>query len=72
MAHAIPKREWLETEEMTLRAAYLRFLVERWLWQAPFAVLHGDMTETSGVQVPSAQALQDFGWIMEPESTVSH
>jgi hypothetical protein len=73
MAQAIDRDQWLETEEYVSRSTYWQYLVERWLWQAPFAVLpQPDELGGPSRKAPSVEALQDNGWLMVPESQISH
>ncbi len=74
MAEAIPRKDWLEAEEIALRTTYMEYLVERWLWQAPFALLQDSSARSPGLRVstPSPRALQHYGWILEPTSQASH
>ncbi|MFQ5790210.1 MAG: hypothetical protein ACE5JI_06990 [Acidobacteriota bacterium] len=73
MAEAIPRSNWLEHEQALRRHAYWEFLIQRWLWRGPFTVLKQPQElEGKSWHVPSPQALQDFGWLKEPESQVSH
>ena len=77
MAQAIPKRDWLEIEEVLVRTVYMEFLVERWLWEPPpsFAV-PTEQLDFPDAEFPSRQraiqSLQNFCWFQEPPSTVSH
>ncbi len=77
MAQAIPKRDWLEIEEVLARTVYMEFLVERWLWELPptFAA-PTEQLDLPDAELPSRQraiqSLQNFGWFQEPASTVSH
>ena len=73
MAQTIAEQDWLEVEDATRRDAHWQYLVERWLYQAPFAV-RPRPAELSGTarKAPTPEALQDFGWIMVPESQISH
>jgi hypothetical protein len=73
MAQAIPPTEWLNAEESMRNDFYWQYLVETWLWQARSAIppRPAELRET-GREVPSVEALQDFGYVMVPESTVSH
>ena len=73
MAQAIEEKDWSEVEETGRRNAYWEYLVQRWLYQAPFAVMP-QPAEMSGEgrKAPSPEALQDFGWVMVPESQISH
>ena len=77
MAQAIPKRDWLEIEEVLARTVYLEFLVERWLWELPpsFAAPR-EQLDFPGAELPlrqrAIQSLQNFGWSQEPASTIFH
>ncbi len=73
MADAIPRSEWLEAEELASRDTYWQYLIKLWLWQAPFAVppLPVEL-DAAGREAPSQEALQDNGWVMVPESQISH
>lgn len=73
MAQVIPLTDRLNAEESMRRQFYWQYLIEKWLWQAPSAIppRPAELKET-GREVPSVEALQDFGYIMVPESTVSH
>ena len=73
MAISIPPQEWMSVEEMERRCVYWQYLVERWLWQAPMAVMPQGMNPVDkGREVPSMEALQDGSWVMVPESQASH
>ena len=73
MAIAIPTNDWLNAEELMRRSVYWQFLVETWLWQAPAAVPpRPAVLSDAGREAPSMEALQDFSYVMVPESTVSH
>ena len=73
MAEAIPRPEWLEAEESVSRNTYWQYLMELWLWRAPFAVPPREAElAAAGREVPSMEALQDNGWVMVPESQISH
>ncbi len=73
MAISIPPQEWMSVEEMERRCVYWQYLVERWLWQAPMAVMPQGMNPVhKGREVPSMEALQDGSWVMVPESQASH
>ena len=77
MAQAIPKRDWLEVEEVLARSAYLEFLVERWLWEVPLSLAASTgQADRPDAELPlgqrAIQSLQSFGWFQEPASTVSH
>ena len=71
MAEAIPRSEWLEAEESVSRDIYWQYLMDQYLWQAPFAVPQRPI-EPAGREAPSIEALQDNGWVMVPESQISH
>ncbi len=80
MARAIPRHEWLEVEEDICRTALIEFFMEHWLWEqplsggpvSPWALFsepsQGDMAQ----RVMAVQALQEFGWFQEPDSSASH
>ena len=73
MAEAISRSEWLEAEESVSRDIYWQFLMKSWLWQAPFAVPPRPAElGAAGREAPSQEALQDNGWVMVPESQISH
>lgn len=73
MARAIPPNDWLTAEENEMRCAYWQYLVKHWLWQAPFAVVHETVEVKEKVwDAPSPETLQDFGYVMVPESQGSH
>jgi hypothetical protein len=73
MAIAIHPNDWLNAEESMRRSFYWQFLVEEWLWQAPNAVPpRPALLKETGREAPSVEALQDFGYVMVPESTGSH
>lgn len=77
MARAVPTTDWLNAEESTRRSVYWEYLVEKWLWRAPFALpprteALSESENTARRGAPSVEALQDFGYVMVPESTVSH
>ena len=73
MAESIQKKDWLEIEDTLRRNSYWEYTLERWLWQAPFALIppSTDFAQ-QGRKVPSPEALQDFGWVKVPESQISH
>ena len=74
MAQAISPTDWLNVEESMRQGFYWQYIVEKWLWQAPSAIpppRPAELSET-GREAPSVEALQDFGYVMVPESTVSH
>jgi hypothetical protein len=72
MAQAIPPTDWLNAEESMRRDFYWQYVIEKWLWQAPSAIPPRPELRFTGRDVPTVEALQDFGYIMVPESTVSH
>ncbi len=75
MASAVRRRDWLEQEDAIRREVYWGEVVRGWLWQIPFAVaVRPALGETEPVraQAPSREALQSFGWLKEPHSTLSH
>ena len=80
MAQAIPKREWLQVEEDLCRTAFLEFLMEQLLWEqplpeghlAPWARISQPGQGEVAQRVMAVQALQDFGWFDEPDSSASH
>ena len=73
MAEAIPRSEWLEAEESVSRDIYWQYLMDQYLWQAPFAVPPRPIQHAaSGRGAPSVEDLQDNGWVMVPESQISH
>ena len=73
MAEAIPRSEWLEVEESVSCDTYWQYLMNTWLWQAPFAVPPRPVElDVPGRGAPSLEALQDNGWVMVPESQISH
>ena len=73
MASAISPSHWLTAEESEIRCAYWQYLVKHWLWQAPFAVVpHAVKVKERAWDAPSQEALQDFGYVMVPESQGSH
>jgi hypothetical protein len=74
MATAIRISDWLEQEDAIRREMYWQQVVQGWLWQIPFAVVRPELAaaEASRPQAPSRQALQNYGWLKEPHSTLSH
>lgn len=75
MASAVGRRDWLEQEDAIQREFYWVEVVRGWLWQIPFAVVVRPAlaeTEAARAQTPSRQALQSYGWLKEPHSTLSH
>ena len=73
MAIEIPPNERLNVEEAMRRSFYWQFLFETWLWKAPTAVAPRPVElNDTGREAPSIEALQDFGYVMVPESSVSH
>jgi hypothetical protein len=82
-AQAIPRRDWLEVEEDLCRTAFMEFLVERWLWEVPLSTGVEESAEGSpspggsprkdrAHRVMAIQALHDFSWFREPDSSASH
>ena len=79
MARAIPRREWLQVEEDLCRSAFLEYLMQNLLWEPLHPEGHlppsafsqpgqGDIAQ----RVMAVQALQDFGWFDETDSSDSH
>lgn len=80
MARAIPKREWLAVEEDLCHTALLEYLMEHWLWVRPLPGGYPSPLDRAGEpglnhiaqRAMAAQALQEFGWLEEPDSSASH
>ncbi len=73
MARTIPSSDWLNVEADERRGAYWQYLVTQWLWRDPFAVVQQPVDlGDDGWDIPTPEALQDFGYIMVPESQISH
>lgn len=74
MAHAVRKSEYLALEESIRRQIYWDHVVQGWLWQLPGTVLRDpeEMPRADRREAPSPRALQDYGWLKEPESALSH
>ena len=80
MARAIPKREWLAVEEDLCRMAWIEYLMGHWLWEHPLS--EGHLSPLAQISEPgeggiaqramAVQALQDFGWFEESDSSASH
>ena len=80
MARAIPRSEWLTVEEDLCRTAWIEYLMEHSLWELPLSGGHvspmarfsepgqGDVAQ----RAMAVQALQDFSWFDEPDSSASH
>jgi hypothetical protein len=76
MARAIPKFEWLQVEEDIRRTVLLEYLMEHWLWEQPMPGGHASplarFAQPGQDQVAqramAVQALQEFGWLEEPDS----
>jgi len=73
MAHGIKVSEHLEIEEAIRRHSHWQYVVQNWLWQLPCVVRLSSEREERAERsdAPSAQALQEYGWLMEPHSLVS-
>lgn len=71
MAHAIPKAEWSEAEEHRGRLFYWEYLVNHWLMPGP-SVIHEQSEPHTSLVAPSPESLQQYGWLLEPESICEH
>lgn len=71
MAHAIPRGEWSEAEEHQGRLFYWEYLVSRWLLPGP-SVIHEQSEHGGPLAAPSQESLQQYGWLLEPESVCEH
>ena len=70
MAQAIPKGKWSEAEEYCERAIYWDFLVQNWL-SPETAVMAGSEGYTLAPFAPTnMRALADYGWLMEPATSL--
>ena len=71
MAHAIPRADWSDVEEHRGRLFYWEYLVNRWLMPGP-SVIHEQSAEGASLTAPSPESLQQYGWLLEPESVCEH
>ncbi len=73
MAHAVRPSDYLAIEETVRRQTYWEQVVQGWLWRLPCALLlEADPRATQRQEAPSTRALQNYGWLKEPLSSVSH
>ncbi len=66
MAESIPRANWSEAEESHSRVFYWQYLVNHWLVPGP-AVLKQPEEETPA-GIPRSPNLEDYGWLLEPDS----
>lgn len=68
MAEAIPRANWSEAEEFQSRWFYWEYLVNHWLVPGPAVLKQPEDVKPEGL--PRSPNLEDYGWLLEPDSLV--